>query len=131
MTSRCDLLTIIQRAHGERHRRRAALHTELGVDLLEMLVHGAVADLEDLPDIAVRFAARQPEQDFGLPARQFHASMQPVQILVLVQRHQAEQMLIRSQRADQGEFHAGPLPGFGGSGDDGFRDRFAARHMRL
>jgi hypothetical protein len=47
-----------QRAHRKRSGGGSVLQAELGVDLLEVLVHRARPEAEDLGDVAVRLAAR-------------------------------------------------------------------------
>src|SRR6266568_3128671 len=48
----------------------AVLDTELGVDLLEVLVDGPWAQAQDLGDVAVGLAFRKPGQHFALTRRQ-------------------------------------------------------------
>src|SRR5882672_12066248 len=48
----------------------AVLDAELGVDLLEMLIHCSWAEAEDLRDVAIGFPLRQPRQHFAFTGGQ-------------------------------------------------------------
>src|SRR5262245_33876018 len=55
-----------QTAHRKRRRSGSVLDTELRIDLLEVLVHCAWAETQNLTDVAVGLAARDPGEHLGL-----------------------------------------------------------------
>src|SRR5229473_7236150 len=55
-----------ERTHSEGRRRGAILDAELGVNLLQVLIHGARAEIEDFRNVAVGLAARDPHQHLRL-----------------------------------------------------------------
>lgn len=61
-------LPISVKAGLERAHRRGGtrLDAELGVNILQMLVYGAMADREDVGDVAVGLARREPAHHFAL-----------------------------------------------------------------
>src|SRR5690349_1039636 len=59
-----------RRACRDRSRRGAVLDTELGVDLLQVLVDGARAEAQDLRDVAIGLALGEPGQHLALTRRQ-------------------------------------------------------------
>mgnify|MGYP007037740259 CR=1 FL=1 len=48
----------------------AILDTEPIVDPFQVLLHRSVADVEDRADLRIRFALRNPSQDFCFPSAQ-------------------------------------------------------------
>src|SRR6478752_7572089 len=60
---------LLRRIGRDRCRGGAILHSELGIDLLEVLVDGARTQAQDLRDIAVGLALGQPRQHFALAGR--------------------------------------------------------------
>ena len=58
------------RVHRDRGRCGAVLDAEFRVDLLEVLVDGARTQAQNLRDVAVGLALRQPRQHFALACRQ-------------------------------------------------------------
>ena len=63
------------------------LDAKLGVDLFKMLVDRARTEIENLGNVAVRFAARDPQQHFRLAFghREFLPEQRPVVVDIALQ----------------------------------------------
>ena len=58
--------------HGSR--RRPRFHPELYINMFQVFVHGARAELEDVADVFVGFAAGDPAQDFDFAFGELEAA---------------------------------------------------------
>jgi len=89
-----------QRADSQGRSGGAVLHPELGVDLLEMLVHRPRTEIKDLSDVTIGLATRDPKQHLRLALG--HQELLPEHGLVAseIALDEPQQILIRPDLAD-------------------------------
>lgn len=87
----------LEDAHRHRRSRRAVLDAERGEDLFEMRVHGSRRKAENLCDVAIGLAARDPCRCLGLACGQGRLLPKPPIRLILRRLREGEVLGLRLQ----------------------------------
>src|SRR5216684_3984645 len=83
-------------ADGDGRRRGAVLDAELGIDLLEMLVHRPRAEAQNLADVAIGLAAGDPCEDIGLARRQRKLLLEDALVPLRIALDQSQEKFVRA-----------------------------------